>query len=410
MIVFQILLCTLSAGFFAGLETGLLSADQLAIYLKKENGVFYARAADFLLLRPERLLATTLIGTNISVVTAAILFAAFLRRFGLSWGSWAGSLVLSLFLLIFSEIIPKTFFRRHADNIGTKMAPVLVLFYFLFLPVSFVLNMIVNGLLFLFGQYERKSKLPQSREDLRLLVRLGSREFGLDRSDQRVFEDIFDFRDTLAREVMIQIHEYPVCHIDSSPKELVKLALEKGIRFVPIYRERADNITGYVDIEEMLGFETANIKDKINEAVYYPDTKRIPDLLLEMNTKKIEVVFLSDEYGAISGLITPAEIATEIVGFIPGEQIEKLPDIQVLSPGYYRVAGTTDIEDIKHETGILIEKGNYDTIGGFLCERLGEIPGLGVIYEENGMIYRVIDRDDRHIKKVEIKRKEKNEA
>ena len=101
MIILEISICIISSAFFSGLETGLLSADQLALYLKKETGVNYARAADFLLLKPERLLGTTLIGTNISVVTAAVLFSSFLRQQGYSWGSWVWTLTLSFVLLIF---------------------------------------------------------------------------------------------------------------------------------------------------------------------------------------------------------------------------------------------------------------------------------------------------------------------
>ncbi len=413
MYVLLILICILCSSFFASLEIGLLSADQLAIYLKKERGVFYARAADFLLLKPERLLGTTLIGTNISVVTAAILFSSALRQLGFSLASWAGVLALS-FVLLISEIILKSFFRRHADTISVKLAPVLVIFYFLFLPLSIILNTIVNSLLYLFGQYDRKSKLPQSKEDLRLLVRLGTRESVLARSDRIVFEDIFDFRDTLAREVMIQIHKHPVCHIDSSPRNVVKVALESGCRFIPIYKERADNLIGYIDIEDLFTFSPQlpglspdknnvdSIREIIRDAVYYPDIKRIPELLLEMNTRNLDVAFLSDEYGAISGMITPYEIASEIIGFIPGEQTGLGQEIRMINPDHYLVSGTADIEDIRNETGIQLKRGNYDTVGGFLCDRLGEIPGVGDTYVENGIYYKIVDRDDRHIKRIEI--------
>lgn len=142
--VMIILMCTISSAFFSGLETGLLAADQLTLYLKKEKGISYARAADFLLLRPERLLGTTLIGTNISVVTAAILVASTLREQGFESVAWLGSLALIFFLLLFTEIIPKSFFRRRADTIAVRLAPVLVIFYFLFLPLAMILNGMVK--------------------------------------------------------------------------------------------------------------------------------------------------------------------------------------------------------------------------------------------------------------------------
>jgi len=404
-----LLLCTVGAAFFAGLETGLLAADQLTLYLKKEQGIAYARAADFLLLRPERLLGTTLIGTNMSVVTAAIVVASALRERGFESAAWLGSLALSVFLLIVTEIVPKSFFRRRADSIAVRLAPILVVFHFLFLPLAAILNGIVKAILLFSGRRTTHSKLPQSRDDLRLLVRLGSRESGLGRTEHRVFEDIFDFRSTLAREVMIPMHEYPVCSSIAAIEEAVQISYANGVRFLPVFEDRADNIIGYLDIEGLLRLELKarsrrQIRDLMNEAVFYPDVKRIPDLLLEMNRRKIEVVFLSDEYGAVSGLITPAEIASEIVGFVPGEVFQQTEDIEVLQPGHYIVAGVTDIEDLYHDTGIPLRKLNYDTVGGFVCEHLGRIPEVGEAFEHGGYRFQVLERDDRHIIKIEITR------
>jgi CBS domain containing-hemolysin-like protein len=406
-----LLLCTLGAAFFSAMETGLLAADQLTLYLKKERGITYARAADFLLLRPERLLGTTLIGTNICVVTAAIVVASTLRARGFESATWIGSLVLSLFLLIFTEIIPKSFFRRRANSIAVRLAPILLIFHFLLLPLATILNGIVKAILLFSGRKATHSKLPQSRDDLRLLVRLGSRESGLGRTEHRVFEDIFDFRTTLAREVMIPMHEYPVCASTASIEEGVQISYTNGIRFLPVFEGRADNIVGYLNVESLLRLELKarsrlRIRDLMTEAVFYPDVKRIPDLLLEINRRKIEVVFLSDEYGAVSGLITPAEIASEIVGFVPGEVFQQTEDIEIVGPGHYLVAGVTDIEDLLHDTGIPLRKHNYDTVGGYVCEQLGRIPEVGTIFEHGGYSFKVLERDERHIIKIEITRGE----
>ena len=406
-----LLLCTIGAAFFAGLETGLLAADQLTLYLKKQKGIPYARAADFLLLRPERLLGTTLIGTNICIVTAAIVVASALREQGFDSAAWLGSLALSVFLLVFTEIIPKSFFRRRADTVAVRLAPILVVFHFLFLPLAVILNGIVKLILLFSGRLTTRSKLPQSRDDLRLLVRLGSRESGLGRSEHRVFEDIFDFRTTLAREVMIPLHEYPVCVSTATIEEAVQISYTNAIRFLPVFEGRADNIIGYLDVEDLLRLELKarsrrRIGDLMTGAVFYPDVKRIPDLLLEMNRRKIEVVFLSDEYGAVSGLITPAEIASEIVGFVPGEAFQQTEDIEIIDPGHYIVAGVTDIEDLYHDTGIPLRKLNSDTVGGFVCEHLGRIPEIGTAFDYGGYRFHVLESDVRHIIKIEITRGE----
>ncbi len=400
-----VLACTLAAAFFAGLETGLLSADQLQLYLKKERGVYWARAAEFLLLRPERLLSTTLIGTNACIVTAAILVADALRDRGFEAGPWVGSLGLSLVLLVFTEVIPKSFFRRRANTLAVRLAPVLVGFHFLFLPLSAVLHAVVWLLLKFTPAAQRQGALPQSKDDLRLLVRLGSREAGYDSAQHRVLEDIFDFRHTLAREVMVPLHEYPVCASTATLAEVTGLAQVHGTRFVPVFRSRADDIVGYVDLERLLAVEPRGddrIEGYVTAAAFYPDVKRIPDLLLDMNRRKLDVAFLSDEYGAVSGLITPAQIAAEIVGFVPGRPYAPEEELRRLAPGHYVAAGSLDIEDLYHETGIRLKKRNSDTVGGFVCELLGEIPQAGRSLEHADVEYRILERDERHVKRIEI--------
>jgi putative hemolysin len=395
--------CLISAGFFAGLETGLLSADRLRLYAKKEEGVLYARATEFLLNKPERLLGTTLIGTNTSVVTASILLTNYLRGLGLDWAPWVGSLILSLVFLLLSEIVPKSFFRQYANTVCVRLAPVLLIFYYVFLPLSLVLNGIVGTLLFLVGQHRSpKGKMPESREDFRLLVRLSSRESGLTYSDYKIFEDIFDFSDTMAREVMSPFHAYPVCHVNSAPEDLVRRALRNNVRYMPIYENRTDNVTGFVDIQDLLRTRPAAIKEILREPIFYPDTKSAPELLLEMNRRRFGLVFLVDEYGAIAGLVTPQDIASEIIGSIPGRKHLEEEDVHRLSEASFIVSGTTDLEDLYHEAGIRIRKGSYETVGGFLSTRLGRIPAPGTEYREGGILYRIEESESRQIKSVEI--------
>ncbi|MBN1523482.1 MAG: HlyC/CorC family transporter [Spirochaetales bacterium] len=409
MIILGIILCIIFAAFFAGMETGLLSANQLTIYSKKEKGAMYARNADFLLHRPERLLATTLIGTNIAVVTGTVFFLILLRSFHVpDFVEWIGVFVLTVIFLVFSEIIPKSFFRNHADSITLRLSPVLLVFYYLFLPISVLINTLIRIIVLVFGNKASVRKLPTSREDLRYLVKLRSREIALSLQDQRLVDDIFDFPNTKAREVMIPFPKMPVCSADASIAEVIRLSKETRARFISIFTRRPDNIIGYIDIEDFLLSKSGNIVTHMRDAVFYPETKRIPNLLLDMNQKRLDVVFLCDEYGIISGIITPNEIVADIVGHIPGEINTFEDDIQALSPNRYILEGTMGIDDLYSYTGILLERGEYDTIGGFLCEKLGEIPKTGMVYNIPGAVLKVIERDKRHIKRIEIVKMEKS--
>lgn len=406
MIIVIILLCIVFSAFFSGLETGLVAANQLRLYDKKEKGNFGARSAYFLLRKPERLLATTLIGNNIAVVTATILFIMFLSTMGLpAWVQGVGVFSLTIVLLVFAEVIPKSFFRNHADTITIKLAPLLVVFYLIFIPISLVLNMVIKLILLVLGRHKADSRIPASRDDLFYLIRLRSMELGLPTHDQKLMADIFDFRNTKAREVMIPFHELPLCREDIGYAELVSFAENNGVRYIPVYKKRVDNITGFIDVEDLLFIKVGDISDIIREAVFYPETKRIPDLLLSMNRKKQQVVFLSDEYGVISGMLTSNEIIADIVGFIPGEANGNVRSVTAIGKGRFMVTGTADIEEFAHETGINIPKGSYDTIGGFLCEKLGEIPVTGTAIEDGHVMYKITQSDKRRIISLEVLKK-----
>ncbi len=404
MILLYLLICTISAGFFAGLETGLLSANRMLIQEKKRRGVFNARCAEFLLIKPERLLATTLVGTNIANVTGAVLLTTFFVQMGLTHLLWVGILVMTFVFLLLNDLVPKSFFRRFADSLAVDLTPILLVFYILFLPVILVLNVIVKVILFLAGNHVAKREELVSKRDLRFLVNLTAKRVGLSGDDQRIIEDIFDFRDQSAREVMIPFHRMPVVSINQELKDVAKISMETASRFIPVTELRTDNMVGYIDTCDLLSTQRASIREVMRQARYYPETRLLPDLLLEMNRKGLNVVFLSDEFGGVVGMITPVQIVGDLLHGIPEEGVWK-EQIEKLGLGRYRVLGSTDLQDLNHEVGVDLKQGHNSTVGGYICEKLGIIPEAGFTYEASGHIFRVTRRDDRHILEVEISRK-----
>jgi len=404
MTTIVVVVCIIASAFFSGLETGLVSANQFSLYAAREKRVLYARAADFLLLKPERLLSTTLIGTNIAVVAATVILSRYLRGTGLTWAPWVGSAALAVVMLIVAEIIPKSFFRQNADTIAVRLAPVLVLFYLAFFPLAAILNVVIKVLLFVTGQLRPTKSELTSRHSLRTLVRLGSREAGIPLEDQRIVEDIFDFQDTMAREVMIHIHRTLACSDVMSVEEIARQALAAEVRFVPIYRHRLDNLVGYLDLEELVTATSLELAALMHDPVFYPDIKRIPDLYMEMIADNLKVVFLSNEYGRISGMITPAEIVAEIVGSRPGALDERHREIEARDDGGFLVMGVADVEDFRNDTGISLPAGPFDTVGGYLLSRFGRIPDVGESLKAHGAEFVVVDRDEVHVKRIRVTR------
>jgi CBS domain containing-hemolysin-like protein len=400
----EIALCTVAAAFFAGIETGLIAADQFVLFSKQKQGVLYAKAASFLLQKPERMLSTTLVGTNIAVVTGAVLLSSHLRTTPFEHLAWVASILLTIVMLILSEIVPKTFLRQHADTVAVRLAPILLFFFYVFLPISTILNVVVLGLLLLTGQFKPSKQHPRTKDDLRMLVKLSNREAGIPQPEQRIIEEIFDFQETMAREVMVHMHQAPTARLGGNLRQLLDLAVTSKLRYIPVYENRIDNIVGYVDIEDVLVGPRATISDMMRPPVFYPETKRIPDLLFEMNQKRLGVVFLVSEHGRVTGMVTPREIVSEIIGFVPGAEAQRNDEIEREGPGSFLVPAQADIEDFQNVTGIRLEKGAYDTVGGYLMDRIGRIPEPGTSYRGRGAVFTVTKATARTIDAIRVVR------
>ena len=403
MTFLYLLICLIVAGFFAGLETGLLASNRMVLQEKAARKVIYARAAEYLLDKPQRLLGTTLIGHNIANVTGAVILTNYFGRLGLRGVAWIGIVVMTFVFVVFDDLIPKSFYRRHADGITVRLTPLLLCFYWLFLPLYVVLTGFVHVLMFVTGHHKANRAELSSRRDLRFLIHLAGQEVGLSGEDQKIIQDILDFREQSAREVMIPLHRLPVINVRQSTEDAARVAVETGLRFIPVCRYRTDDMIGYVDSSDLLWAEEQKLDNVVRSAVFYPETRPIPDLLLDMNRRQLDVIFLSDEYGAVAGMITPSQIIGEVVHYVP-ETGEREETVQRLASGHYVAAGDTDLEDISHELGIQLRSGYNRTIGGYLCERMGVIPSSGATWREGGYSFRVADRDDRHVKEVEITR------
>jgi putative hemolysin len=402
MIILYLFICLIFAGFFAGLETGLLTVNRLVLQEKKKKH-FSARAAEFLISKPERLLGTTLIGNNIANVTAAVLFTNYMQQIGLTGGySLIGILFLTFVFLIFNDVIPKSFFRRFADTLAVQLSPLIFFFYILFIPIYIILNSIVKLILRIFSQHVSKRKELQSKRDLQFTVNLVGRRMGLTSIDQKMIEDIFDFREQLAEEVMTPLHKLPVISLDQNIKNAISLSLNYHMRFIPVSKGRTDNLIGYIDINEIMWKKETRINRLLKDITYYPDTILVPDLLLEMNMKKLDVVFLVDEYGGISGMVNPEQIVSEIFHHAAREQF-KDKKIDAVSKDCYIIDGSIDLEDLENEIGLYLIKRFNHTLGGYICEKLSTIPEEGEVLRENNVTFKVLESDKRSVKKVELK-------
>jgi len=399
VIYLYFIIASICSAFFSGMETGLLSVNRTLMQEKKEKGVLYARATEFLLAKPERFLGTTLIGNNIANVSAAVLLTNQFENLGYASSAWIGILCMTFVFLIFNEFIPKSILRVHANTIAARLSPIVFGLYVLFLPAYVILNNLVKVLLFFTGRHRESREELKTKRDLHFVVNLTGKQVGLPEDDQRMIEDILHFRDQIAREVMIPFHELPVLNENQETADAARLAIETGSRFIPVSRNRTDNMIGYVDTTELLWEKGEKVTEVMRKASYYPETRRIPDMLIDINRNSEEVVFLVDEYGGVSGMLTPSQIIADIVHFTP-ENGAIDDEILLRDDGWYAVSGNMDLEDLSNSLGIRLRRSYASTIGGYICEQIGIIPQEGAEYREAGYVFKVDKKSERRVERL----------
>ena len=207
---------------------------------------------------------------------------------------------------------------------------------------------------------------------------------------------------TLASEAMIPIHKYPVFHIDEKPINVIKTAGKVKQRFFPCYTNRTDNIVGYIDVQDFCYTGNDSNKQILHEPVFYPEVKALPDLLSSMIERNLEVVFLCDEYGGISGMLTHQQISSEIIGAIPGDLHTVREDIILIDKKTYIAAGNTDLEYFSHVVGVKIKKGNNETLGGYLCEKLGIVPETGMVFKDSPLKFTILEGDKLVVRSIRV--------
>ncbi len=387
-----ILFATVLTGFFAGAETGAISANRTRLRNMQRAGDQRADEVISLLSDTQRVLTVTLVGTNLFSILAALfakrLFSGILET-GLGEKANQMADLLSLvimtpFLLIFSEILPKQVFREKAENLMMSIRKPLRLFSFLFIPAVHFFNSVTYIILSPLGIKKGTRRSRFTKDDLKRLVDSGEqngsgdgqREEDSPRAD--MIQSIFQLEKTLVREVMKPLVDVTAIAMeDLNTETALNTVRRTGYSRLPVYKDTIVNMVGYIDIYDIIRAEDGNpmdIRAHIREPFYVPETKRIDDLLQEMLSRHMSVAICFDEYGGCSGFVTIEDIIEEIVGEIDDEFDRRSIMYYEEKPGIFNIDPKMDLDDLKEELGIDLPKKLCDTAGGFVYSLLGRVP------------------------------------
>lgn len=319
--------------------------------------------------------------------------------------------VMTLVILIFGEITPKTLASAQAEKYVLRFSPFIYTLGKVLYPVIRALNFLTNGIIRMFGGPKPENPLV-TEEEIRTLVNVGQEEGLIDEDEKEMIDSIFEFDETLVREVMVPRIDIRAINVDKPIEHLVQLIIEIGHSRIPVYENNVDNIIGVIYAKDLLqlllrtGSELPTIRQLARPAHYVPESKKVRDLFAELRKEKIHMAIVLDEYGGTAGLVTIEDMIEEIVGEIQDEFDQEENNIEILEDGSLSVSARTPIYDINEFLGVELPDDEFETISGLVFHSLGHIPTEGQELDIDDIHVVVEKISGRRITKLRIIKKE----
>ena len=403
-IVFLILL----SAFFSSAETSMTAANRIRIRSLAEEGNKRAIILEKVISNSGKMLSTILIGNNIVNIAASSLATTFtIKVFGNMYIGVATG-VMTLLVLLFGEITPKTIATLQADRLALAYARPIYWLMTILTPVIFIVGKLAGGILFVLRIDPNARQGTITEHELRSMVNAGQENGVIEREEKQMIYNVFDFGDSAAKDVMIPRIDMTFIDVESTYKELMDIFKEDMHTRFPVFEDNTDNVIGIINIKDLLLYpenEEFSIRKILREPYFTYEYKRTTDLMMEMRKASVNLAIVLDEYGSTAGLVTLEDLLEEIVGEIRDEydEDEEEPIREIQPNREYEVLGSAKLNDINEVLGTKLESEDYDSIGGYIIEQLDCLPKEGEsVTLENGMRLVVDELDKNRIELVHI--------
>jgi putative hemolysin len=404
-----LLALTLAAAFFAASEAAIVAIGRIKARALDEKGVRNADIVVKLVTDRNKTLTSILIG-NTFVLLAADSIATYLFLIAdVPHAAVWSTIVMTVLILLFGEIIPKTVAVAESDRWALRLAPLLRAITWLLTPLTAAFLATTTAVVRIFGGQPHVGPYV-TEEDLRTLVDVSVEQNVLEKEESELIHSIIEFGDTIAREVMTPRTDMVTVAVTSGPRRALDLVIAEGYSKLPIYEETIDNVIGVVHDRELLialangSVASASLRSLMRPVVHVPENKRISELLREMQRGKFSLAIVLDEYGGTAGLVTMEDLLEEIVGEIRDEHDEGEEEpIRRIAEDESVVEAGTNIEDVNAELGLDLPHEEFETIGGYTVGLFGRLPREGEEIEVgNGVKLRVDRTRGRRILAVRV--------
>lgn len=405
IVILVILLC-LSA-FFSSSETALTTVNRIRMRSLAEEGNKRAARVLDVTDNSSKMLSAILIGNNIVNLSASSLATALaIELFG-NAGAGIATGILTILILIFGEISPKTMATIRAEKISLRFSGIIWMLMKILTPVIFIINALAMIVLRIFGVDPSEKNRVMTESELRTIVDVGHESGVIETEEKEMINNVFDFGDAEAKEIMVPRIDMTFVQVDSTYEELLEIYREDHFTRIPVYEESTDDVIGILNIKDLLlcDREHFSLRQLMREPYFTYEYKNTAELLIEMRSSSINIAIVLDEYGTTAGLITLEDLIEEIVGEIRDEyDYDEEDPIQKLSDHEYLVEGSMNLEDFSDYLNLNLESDDYDSIGGYMIGLLDHLPKIREsVTTPDGIFMQVRTKNKHRIEKIYVK-------
>lgn len=408
---FVIILLLFISAIFTMLESAMFNSSLIRIQTLSKKHIIYRFILEHKK-KPESFISAVVIGNNFvnflisaMITNIAILYS---NRFVLSKEIviLLSTILTTLLVVIFGETVPKTIGSTLPERSLSFSFTIFLPFYYVLKPLTYVLTKISQFILLILGIRVEEKKFFESEDEVMSMIEIGKKEGLIEREEEKMIYSIFEFGDTIVKEIMTPRVDIVAIDIDSDVDEILEIITKSGHSRFPVFEEKIDNMIGILYVKDLLKViakkEKPDLRKIIRTPFFVPETKRVDELFKEMQKNKIQIALVFDEYGGISGLVTIEDILEEIVGEIQDEfDIEERP-VQRLSDNAYLVSGAFNIDDFNEMFNVELTGEEASTIGGLLLEHFGRLPNPGEEVTINNIKFIVSKVRNRRIVQVKV--------
>lgn len=369
------------SAFFSATETAFMSLNRLKVHHLVEKEVNNASLVMSMIANPSQLLTTILVGNNlVNIAASALATSIALRLFGQA-GIGIAVGVLTILILVFAEITPKTYAAANNEKLSLRISRLVSWIQIVFYPVVRLLGIITEKLIKVIGGKAEPNKITITEEEIKTLVGLGKNQGSIESAEVDMITRVFDLNDTIVKEIMVHRVDIVGISVDADLKEAWKIIADTSHSRIPVYKGSLDNIIGVLYAKDLIKHQNsqdrASIRDIMRKPYFVPVTKPISDLLKEFRSEKIHIAVVLDEFGGTAGLAFLDDVLETVVGTMGDEYDEIIPIVEEVREGEFLVSARAKVSEVNEILGLDLPQENRDTLGRLIFHLLGYIPRKG---------------------------------